>query len=144
MVAAAAYASERAHSVEALEKARLTRTLKKKLVNHQQYVMDRPRRSSDVSSTPGTCFLLCCGFLTVPVTASKTAKRKRKDLQDSPPETEVAKRTRHSLSKKELAEIDGWVREHSMPENERNLTIGDLQHHVTEKYGFKVGSGAAL
>jgi hypothetical protein len=50
--------------------------------------------------------------------------------------------TWHSLSRKERSEIDDWVRHHSMPENQRNLTIADMQQHISENYG-KVGSSVA-
>ncbi len=66
-------------------------------------------------------------------------KRKRNDSRGSLPETEIAKRTWHSLSKKELSEVDNWIKDHSMPENQRNLTIADMQQHVTKNYGFQVG-----
>ncbi len=43
---------------QAIEKGKETRRQKKLLANHQQYVMERPRRSSETSSTPGTFLAL--------------------------------------------------------------------------------------
>ncbi len=39
--------------------------------------------------------------------------------------------------------IEAWIKDRSMPENQRNLTVSDMQRHVTERFGFKVGVGIA-
>ena len=65
LVAAADHAREQSFTAQAIEKGKETRRQKKLLANHQQYVMERPRRSSEAFSTPGILLALCFLSLTV-------------------------------------------------------------------------------